>query len=193
MTKHLDARHTANGRISNAPGSCESISAGAPTRPAPHHSFQPRDERRKRLGRGHGAFEQRALDDSRRRRFEQDRHAIDRIGNRLRLELEHEQRPERACVANRRGQFQPPRHDLARDERERKLNRRRAPVGLLERHRQRVEQARKHERERLQRVDRPFQIHRRLEPRSIHVRDERPVVSAAGDAVQHEPAGPKRV
>ena len=62
----------------------------------------------------------------------------------------------------------------------------RAAIAPLEARGERLEQAREHERQRLESIDRPFQFDRRLEAFLRHVRHERPHVVAARDGLPDE-------
>ena len=71
-----------------------------------------------------------------------------------------------AHVAHRRRQLEPPRVHLVRRRPSRScdVQHRRAAIAPLEPRRQRLEQPRQHERQRLEPLDRPLEIERRLEP-----------------------------
>jgi len=63
---------------------------------------------------------------------------------------------------------------------------RRAAVAPLEARRQRLEQTRQHERQRLEPLDRPLQLQRRLEPLLFEGRHQRPDIVAARDRLPDE-------
>ena len=86
------------------------------------------------------------------------------------------------AIAHRRRQLQHARVHRPIDEPQIEPERRRAAIGALERDRQRIEQPRQHERQRLQRVDRPLELHPLDEAR--HVRD--PARAARGSQPQRE-------
>src|SRR5206468_10872421 len=62
----------------------------------------------------------------------------------------------------------------------------RAAVAALETDRQRLEKPREDERQRLEPVDRPLEIERRLEPLVRKRRHERPLILAARNRLPHE-------
>ena len=80
--------------------------------------------------------------------------------------------------------------DLARDEPQLDMQDRRAAIAALEARRQRFEQPRQHERQRLEPLDRPFQLERRFEPLVGQRRHERPHILAARERLpdQRRPA-----
>ena len=63
-------------------------------------------------------------------------------------------------------------------------DRRGRAVGALERHSQRVEQAREHERQGFEFLDRPLEFDRLNEPRHTAIGHERPRIDAACEALQ---------
>jgi hypothetical protein len=174
-----------------------------------HQRRQPRDERRQLLGRRVRTCEQRVLQHAPWRRIDDDRDAFDRRGRRVRFEIEQDERPERPDVAQRRRQLQRAGvgiacHNIQRrdrrarralyeifsavsalnvvggDEIEPHVQRRGAAVAALEARGQRLEEAREHERQRLEPLDRPFQLGRRLEALLGKRGHERTDVLAAG-------------
>ena len=89
-----------------------------------------------------------------------DRHHVDRRGRGMGFQIEQQQRAQDARIAHRRRQLQQPRVRRPIGQPQRQMHRDRAAVRLLERGRQRIEQPGEHERQRLERVDRPFQLAR---------------------------------
>jgi hypothetical protein len=73
-----------------------------------------------------------------------------------------------------------------RDEAQEHVQHRRPAIAALEARRQRFEQPREHERQRLEILDRPFQIERRFEALRVEHRHERPDVLAARDRLPRE-------
>ena len=82
----------------------------------PHHRAEPRNQRRQLFRSRMRAREQRVLQHAARRRIDDDGDAIDRRGRRMGLQIEQRQRAQRAHVAHRRRQLEPPRVDLACDQ-----------------------------------------------------------------------------
>ena len=73
------------------------------------------------------------------------------------------------------------------DEPQIEMDGRGAAIGALERRRQRFEQARQHERQRLEPVDRPLELDALEETRHIRIGHERARVDSARHALQRDP------
>ncbi len=104
----------------------------------------------------------------------------------MRLEIEEQQRAQHLRVTHRGRQLQQASVHRPIDEAQIEPQRRRPAIGALERGRQRVEQAREHERQRLELVDRPFQIDRLDESGHTGIRDERRQIDPRRQPLQHE-------
>ncbi|PYR25995.1 MAG: hypothetical protein DMF98_10405 [Acidobacteria bacterium] len=152
----------------------------------PHQCGEPRQQRRQLLCRGMRSREQGVLQDSSRRGIDDDGDPIDGAARRMRFEIQQRQRPERPHIAHRRRQLEPPRVRLARNEPQDDVQHRRAAIATLEPRRQRFEQPREDERQRLEPVDWPFEIERRFEPLVFERRHERPNIFAARDGLPDE-------
>src|SRR5262245_66321074 len=74
------------------------------------------------------------------------------------FEIEQEQRPQDARIAHRRRQLQQALMDAAIREAQVEMDRHGAAIGAFERGRQRIEQPREHERQRLELLDRPLEL-----------------------------------
>ena len=123
-----------------------------------HQRIEPREQRRNLLGRRIRPREERMLQHAPRCGIDDNPHAIDRGGRRMRFEIEQRERTERADITHGRRQLQAARPGLASDQAERDVQHCRATVAPLETRRQRLEQSRQHERQRLEPVDRPFEL-----------------------------------
>jgi hypothetical protein len=66
-----------------------------------------------------------------------------------------------------------------------------AAIGALQGRRQRIEEARKHERQRFERVDRPLQLDGTQETRNRGIRYQRPRIEAARQTLNHQSVGAK--
>ena len=92
----------------------------------------------------------------------------------MRFEIQHQQRAQHARIAHGGWELQYTPVHGAIDEPEIQPQRRRAAIRSLERSRQRIEQPCQNERQRLQRVDRPLELHPLNEARNVRIRHERP-------------------
>ena len=146
------------------------------------------EQRRQLLRRRLRAREERVLQHAAGRRIDDDGDAIDAGARRMRFEIEQRQRAQRSHVAHRRRQLEPPRADLARHQPQQDVQHRGAAVAPFEARRQRLEQPRQHERQRLELLDRPFEIHRGFEPFFGDVGDQRTRVLTARNGLPDEPA-----
>jgi len=165
-----------NASSSKPSGHSESASTG-----------EPRRQRRERFVRRQRPLEQRVLHDARGRRVHLDGDDVDPGRRRVRLEIEQQQCPQHTRVAHGRRQLQQPCVRRSIHQAQIQADRRRAAIGALEGERQRIEQPRQHERQRLQRVDGPLELHRLQEPRHAGIRHERRAVGAAREPLQREP------
>ena len=84
-------------------------------------------------------------------------------GRRVRFEIEQRERAQHARVAHGRRQLDHPLVQIARDQRQRDAQDDGAPIATLEPIAQRIEQTRQHKRQRLEPLDRPFEIERLFE------------------------------
>ena len=142
--------------------------------------------------RGHRPFEQRVLHDAAGRRIDFDGDDVDGGRRGVRLEVEQQQRPQHTRIAHRRRQAEGARVRRPVGEPQVQAQRHAAAIGCFERGGQRFEQPRKDERQRLQQLDRPFELERCDEPAHPGIGDERPRIDAArqalvGDAGRTEP------
>ncbi len=190
-------RGGSNVAIANAPGRYVSTSDGAPTRSLPMSA-----PRRARSVASVSVGNARANNPNCSTRpsatSTADSHPIDRRRRRIRLEIEQRQRAQHARVAHRRRQLDRTlvnvapafakatarsRRSASRgggvDQRQRDAQHDGAAVAALEPLAQRVEQPRQDKRQRLEAVDRPFEIERCLELLRHAGRHERPHLFAA--------------
>ena len=105
------------------------------------------------------------------------------------FEIEQQQRAQDARIAHRRRQLQHARMRRAIGQPQIEADRRRAAVGALERRRQRLEQPREHERQRLERVDRPLELEAADVARRLAVGHERARIEPAREALQRHRRG----
>ena len=131
------------------------------------------------LGRRLRAFDERPLHDASRRGLDAHDHAIDRGRRRMRFQIQQDERAQRLRIAHRRGELQRARVEIARRQVQIGREHRRAAVGALEAHRQRLEHAAEHERQRFEPFDRPFEFERRLERFVVDQRHQRRQILAA--------------
>ena len=135
------------------------------------------------------ACEQRVLQDAPGRGIDADGNLIDRCGRRVRFQIEQRQRAQGSHVANGRRQLQAADMNGLRHQPEAHAQDGGGAIAALEPCRQRLEQPREHERQRLEPLDRPFQIDRRFERFFRNRRHQRPRVVAARDRLPGEPLG----
>ncbi len=91
----------------------------------------------------------------------------------MRFEIEEQQRAQDPRIAHRDRQLQHPGMGRPIDQPQVQPDGGRAAIGALECERQRIQQPREHERQWLEAVDRPFQLHLLAVPRHIRIRHER--------------------
>ena len=151
---------------------------------------QSRGERRQGFRRRQRALEQGVLHDPARHRIDFDRDNVDRARRRMRFEIEQQQCPQHLRIAQGGRQLQHPRVNGPIDESQIEPQRGGATIGALERGRQRIEQPRKHERQRLERIDRPLELHRLNEPRHTGIRHERRTIDTTSELLEHQPLLP---
>ena len=133
-----------------------------------HERMETCHERGDLFRRGQRTRQQRELHDASRRRIHGHRHAIDGGSGRIRFQIEQCQRAQRARVANRHRQLQRTLVHLARrairfDQMQPHVQHGRAAIALLQVRLERLHQPPEHERQRLELLDRPFEIERLLE------------------------------
>jgi hypothetical protein len=158
-----------------------------------HQGAQAREQRRKLLWSRMRAREQRVLHDAARGRVDDDRHAIDCSGRRVRFEIEQQERAQRSRITNGRRQLQMTivlaslcRVSVEHSRKNKpkvKVQNRGAPIPAFELRGQRLEQPRQHKRQRFEAVDRPFKIKRRFKPLLGTCRDKRRRLLAPRDGL----------
>ena len=109
----------------------------------------------------------------------------------MRFEVEHEERPQHFGIAHGGRQLQHARMPRAIDEPQLQMDGRGAPVRTLERRGQRLEQPRQHERQRLQPVNRPFELDAFEEARHIGIGHERARIDSTRHALQGDAGLPQ--
>ena len=105
----------------------------------------------------------------------------------MRLQIEHRERAQRPDVAHRRRQLEPPRVRVLRHQPQLHVQHGDAAIAQLEPQRQRLEQPRENERQRLEPFDRPIEVERRFEPLVFHVRHQGTHVAPARNRMPDKP------
>jgi hypothetical protein len=144
--------------------------------PLPHQRSQACGQGGQLLRRRQRTREQRELHDAAGRGIDGNRDPIDSRVRGMRFEIEQRERPQRTRVAHRRRQLQRPFVHGACDQMQPDVQDRRAAIAPLEMRGQRLHETAKHERERLESLDRPVQLECLLEPLLGRCRHERPLV-----------------
>ena len=126
-----------------------------------------------------GPRQQRRLDDAAGHRLERHRQRVDAGRRRMRFEIEDNQRAQHPRVAHRHRQAEPPHVELAGDQAQRRLQRDRAEAVVIQPRAQRIDHPAERERQRLDRLDRPFEGARRLERLRLGGRHQRPRIPPA--------------
>ena len=107
------------------------------------------------------------------------------------LEIEQQQRAEHTWIPHRHRQRERPRIHRPIGEPELQVQRNRPAIGPLERLRQRIQQSREDERQRLEQLDRPLELARLDEPADAGIRHERSRIAASGQLLESTPFGPQ--